>query len=85
MAVQVAVAHSPAVQDQALIQQRAVAVLRGLHLVQKVREQLDVKGIDPRLFCDEVGAVPVVRHGMVLFGYGDVRIRTTTDLASGSC
>ena len=60
MPVQIAIAHAAAVQNQALVQQASVPVLRRLQLLQKICQQLDVIRIDLRLLDDQIRIVPVV-------------------------
>ena len=79
--VQVAVAHAAAVDEQALIEQRAVAVGRRAHLLGEVAEQRHVIGVDLGLLLDQARVVAVVRSGMMLIRHADVRIRPVADLA----
>ena len=73
--MQVAVAHAAAVEDQRVIEQRAVAVRRGLQLLEEVGEQLRVIGVDPGLLRDQLRVVAVMRHGVVLLGHADASRR----------
>ena len=82
MTVQVAVAHATPVQNEAVVEQRAVAVLDRLHLLQEVAEQFDVVGVDLRLLLDQFGLAPVVRDGMVPLGHADLRERQRTEFAA---
>ena len=59
--MQIAVAHAAAVHDQAVVQQGAVAIRRGRHLFQEVRQHLDVIGVDAGLLRHQVRVVAVVR------------------------
>lgn len=81
MTVQVAVAHAAAIHDEAVVEQGAVAIRRGLQLLQEVRQQLDVIRIDFGLFRDKFRIVAMMRNGMMLVGDADQGIRTRAEFA----
>jgi hypothetical protein len=62
--VQIAVAHAAAVHQHALVEQRAVAVGRGLHLLGEAREKRHVVRVDLGFLLDEPGIVAVMRDRM---------------------
>src|SRR5450432_3444135 len=64
----VAVAHSAAVKVERVVEQRAVAFRNGLELLQEVREERDVKFVDPGYLREHFGVAVVVRERMVRFG-----------------
>ena len=80
MPVQIAITHSAAIEDQALIQERALAFRRRLQLLQEVAQQLNVVGVDFGFFRDQLRVVAVMRCGMMLFRNPDVRVRSRTQL-----
>ena len=79
--MRVAVAHVAAVQDQRMIQQRAVAVLGGVQLLQELGEQREVIILDLHQLLDLVRAVLVVRRGVMAVGNAHLRIGPVADLA----
>ena len=60
--VAVAVADAAAVNDHAVVKQRAVAFRNRFHLLQHVRELLDVEGVDFADLLQLVAVVLVVRQ-----------------------
>ena len=79
--VVVAVAHAGAVHHDRLIEQRAVAVGRVLHLLEEIAEQRHVIRVDLRRLRDLLGIELVVRHRVVAVGDADPRIRPSAQLA----
>ena len=51
MAMQIAIAHAAAVHDQAVIQQGAIAIRRGGHFFEEIRQQLHVIGVAMQAFA----------------------------------
>ena len=78
----VAVAQAAAVDDERVIEQRAVAVGRVLHLVDEAREQLHVHRVDLGHPLDPLGVAAVVRERVVRIGHADLRIRPHAAFAS---
>jgi len=78
--VQVAVAHGAAVQNQGMIQQRSVAVLNVLHLVQQVGNQADVIGVDLGQLFEFLGIVLVMRSGVERIGHANLGERAIMKL-----
>ena len=72
--VLIRIAHAAAVEDQRVIEQRAVAVGRRVQLLQELGEQLDVVGVDLGDLGDVLRVVAVVRDRMVLLGDADLRV-----------
>ena len=56
MPMLVAVAQSAAVDDERMIEQRAVAIRRGLQFRQEIRELLDMEGVDAPTFSIRSGS-----------------------------
>ena len=81
--VLVRIAHAAAVHQHRVVEQRAVAVGRGLQPIEEPPEQLDVIGVDARHLLDVLRVVAVVRHGVVLLGDADLGIGALTELAVG--
>src|SRR5256885_14599382 len=83
--MEVAVPHPAAVQDQHVVEQRAVAVRRRLQLLEVVRELLRVVRVDLRLLRQELGIVAMVRDGMVrLGGIGRAACRGRVEISVGA-
>jgi hypothetical protein len=70
--VQITVADAAAVQDQGVIEQRAVAVRRRAQPVEEVSEQADVVRVDLGVLLDLVRRIPMMRDRVVRIGYADV-------------
>ena len=73
--VAVAVAQAAAVDDHRVVEQRAVAVGRVLHLLDEPGEQLHVHRVDLGHLLDPLLVVAVVRERMVRIGDVDLGIR----------
>ena len=81
MVVQIAVPHASAVENHRMIEDRAVALARCLQLLEEVPEQLHVVGVDLLLLRHQHRIVPMMRHGMVLLGHADLRVRAPARFA----
>src|SRR5579872_5175281 len=79
--VLVGVAHVGAVEDQRVIQQRAVAVRRLLHLVGQVRQAGDVIASDLGVVGDALGVFGVVRSSVETAGGAAQRVRASGQVA----
>ena len=55
--VAVAIAHARTVDDQAVVEQRAVAIRRRLHLLEQVSQHLHVIGIDAGFLRHQIRVV----------------------------
>ncbi len=78
----IAVGHTAAVDDQHVIEQAAVAVGRGLQLLDELGELLDVERVQPRIGGEHLRLVAVVRHFVVTRGDADFRIGPAAGLAA---
>ena len=74
MPVAVPVGQPAAVDDHRVIEQRAVAILCGLELVEQIRELLDVELIDLRDLLDLLFIARMVRQAVMAFRDADLRI-----------
>ena len=72
--VLVAVAHAAAPVEQRVIEQVAVAVLRGLQLVEELAELHDLIGADLGVLGELLGVVAVVRDAVVRLRDADVGV-----------
>ncbi len=70
----VPVAHAAADHHQRVIEQVAVAVGRGAHLLDQIGEQLHVPRAQLGVLRQVVRVVAVVRHGVMRFVQSDLRI-----------
>ncbi len=78
----VAFAHAAAVQDHRVIEQRSVAVGRGRELVQELREQRDVTGVELDEIRDLLRVVAVMRHGVVRLGDAEIGVDALAGVAA---
>ena len=65
-----------------MVEQRAVAVRRGGHAVEQIRELRHLIGVDLRDFDDLFRLLLVVRDRMVRIGHADLRERHAAELAA---
>ena len=78
--VLVRVAVTAAVEEQAVVEQRAIAVGRRLQLLQEVRQRRRVMRVDLGQQRDLLRRIPMMRQPMMPFGDADFRIRAATQL-----
>jgi hypothetical protein len=81
MAVHVRIADAAAVQDQRVIQERAVAFRRRLQLLEVVGEERHVERVDLRHARDLLRIVAVVRQRVMRIGHADLGIGAVARLA----
>ena len=79
--VHIRVAHAAAEHDDRVIEQRAVAVGRGLQLLEVIGEQRHVIGVDLRQLLQLLRIVAVMRRRVVRLGHADLRIGARADFA----
>ncbi len=77
----VAIANAAAVNDHGVIEQGAIAIGRGFHLLQESSELLHVVLINGGHFIHQRGVIPMMRQAMVAFGHADLAIRAVAAFA----
>ena len=65
-----------------MVEQTSITVLGSLELLEEVREELDVEGINLRDFLNEVRVAAMVRQRMMRVGHADFRVSTTAAFAA---
>src|SRR6185503_8395650 len=78
----VSIAHAAAVQDQGLIEQRAVTVRSGAKSLDEFRKQRQMVGVDLGVRLDRLRPVTVMGDRVVRLGDTDIRIGALAQLAS---
>src|SRR6266508_1797592 len=76
----IAVAQAAAVEDEGMIEQRAVAVGNGAQLVEEFSKQLRVVSVDLRDLLQPLGVVLVMRGRVMGIRYTDVGVRAVGEL-----
>ena len=80
-AVRVAVTHAGAVEQERVIEDRAVTVRRRPQLLHEFGEQLHVMQIDQRMLGDLRGFVAMVRDGVMRVGHAEVGVGPHAEFA----
>src|SRR5688572_2496963 len=79
--VEAGIPHSASIQVHRMVEQRPVAVWRGLHLLEELREQGDMERIDLGDLLDLFGIIAVMARRMVRIWHADLWIRAVAQLA----